>query len=269
MTSPTVTAAIIVQNEADHLRQLLPRLIWADETLVVDGGSSDEGVAIARSFGAKVVERPFDDFASQRNAALDAAVGDWVLFVDADERPGPTLADEIRRRIEHIACDGYRVPIRSSIFGRPFRFSGTQNDAPLRLVRRGASRWHGAVHETCSVAGAVGRLEAWLDHEGLPDVATFLAKMERYTTLAATARVADRPPPRLRDAWLRPPLEIFRRLCWKQGWLDGPEGWSFAMLSGLSEWVAATKHRRLWKRLQAEAAPPLVSRRTLVEGATA
>lgn len=250
-TQPTVAVAVIALNEESHLGTLIPQLAWADEVIIVDGGSSDRSVEVARRLGATVIERSFDDFANQRNAALDAARNDWTFFIDADERPTPRLVAEIKLRIATESFVGYRVPIRSTIFGRCFRFSGTQNDIPLRLMRRGSGRWSGAVHERFGIAGAVGKLTGHLEHFTLPTVAAFRRKMERYTTLEAEARAARRQPPKLVDAWIRPGLELFRRLVWKQGWLDGPEGWKFCALSGLSEWVLATKHRKLWRALHA------------------
>lgn len=252
---PTVTVAIIALDEESHLSELLPRLTWADEVVVVDGGSRDRSAEVARSYGAQVVERRFDRFAEQRNAALDAARSDWVFFIDADERPTPRLVAELRQRITEESASGYRVPIRSTIFGRRFRFSGTQNDIPLRLMRRGSGRWGGAVHERFALTGGVGLLTAHLEHFTLPSVAAFRRKMQRYTSLEAEARLARGEAPRRRDLWLRPVLEVFRRLLWKHGWLDGPEGWRFCLLSGLSEWALARKHRDGWRRLHAAQSP--------------
>jgi glycosyltransferase involved in cell wall biosynthesis len=195
-----------------------------------------------------VAVRRFDNFANQRNVALHLAGGDWVLFVDADERPTRQLAREIRRRTAACREHGFRVPIRSSIFGRRFRFSGTQDDRPVRLVRRNSGRWMGRVHEVLRCRGRVGQMRNWLEHTTLPDLPTFLAKMERYTTLEAEVRVATGRRPTWRDAWLVPSREVYRRLVWKQGWLDGPRGWAFCLLSGWSEWVLADKHLRLWDR---------------------
>jgi len=244
---PTITAAIIAQDEARNLAELLPRLAWADEMLVVDGGSADGTGEVARSHGARVSVRPFDTFARQRNHALALAGGDWVLSIDADERPTPPLAAEIRRQIASTRHAGFRIPIRSSIFGRPFRASGTQDDCPLRLARRDRARWTGEVHERLRVAGSVGRLRARLEHETLPDLHAFLAKMHRYTMLEARGRVAAGRALRWGDAWIAPAREVFRRLVWKRGFLDGPEGWAFCLLSGLSEWVLADRHRRYWR----------------------
>jgi len=243
---PTVTAALIALDEARNLVELLPLLGWADEIVVVDGGSRDGTVDVARRHGCRVVSRRFVDFASQRNFAIRLARSDWVFSVDADERPTPRLVDEIRRRLARTPFDAFRVPIRSTIFGRPLRRSGTQDDRPVRLFRREAGRWVGRVHEVLRVAGRVGRLESWLTHRTQDNLRVFLAKMHRYARLEGEARLAAGRPPKRRDAWLAPPREVFRRLVWKGGLVDGPAGWAFGFLSGLSEWVLAREHRRLW-----------------------
>ncbi|HUT13304.1 MAG TPA: glycosyltransferase family 2 protein [Thermoguttaceae bacterium] len=243
---PSITAAIIALDEERNLAELLPRLDWVDEIVVIDGGSRDDTVRVARSYGCRVESRRLDTFAEQRNFALRRARGDWVFSIDADEGPTPRLAAEIRRRIASDRVNAYRVPIRSTIFGRPLRRSGTQDDCPVRLFRREAARWVGDVHEVLQVRGRIGRLENRLLHRTLPDLESFLAKMHRYTVLEANARAAMGRPPRWRDRWLAPPREIFRRLVWKQGFFDGPAGWAFCLLSGLSEWVLAGEHRRVW-----------------------
>lgn len=241
-----LSAIVITLDEQERLPGLLASLDWVDEVIVVDGGSRDATVEIARQSGCCVAERHFDDYASQRNHALEMASGDWVLSVDADERPTPQMAGEVRRRIGSSRKKAFRVPIHSRIFGRRLRFSGTQDDRPIRLVRRRDAKWIGQVHETIRVSGPVGCLKHGLDHQTLPDLPSFLAKMNRYTALEAQARIAAGKPPRRRDLWLGPGVEVARRLLWKQGWFDGPEGWAFCTLSGLSEWVLASRHRRLW-----------------------
>ena len=251
-TSPTITAAIITLNEERNLAELLPRLGWVDEVLIVDGGSSDATVAFARSRGCRVVERPFDGFARQRNRAIRLAAGDWILSLDADERPSPLLAGEIAERMRCTRHAAYRLPIRSTILGSCLRRSGTQDDRPIRLFRAGAARWAGDVHERLVADGRVGTLRGWLSHDTQATLDVFLAKMHRYTTLEARRRVAAGLAPRVLDPWLTPPREIFRRLIYKQGLFDGPAGWKFCLLSGLYEWVLADLHRRFWRESQVE-----------------
>jgi len=255
MKRPTITAAIIALNEQRNLPGLLERLDWVDEIVLVDGGSSDATASIARDGGCRVYVRAMDSFSAQRNHAVEQAAGDWVLSIDADERPTAALAGEIRREITRQRCVAFRVPIRSRIFGRPFRRCGTQDDRPIRLFRRGEARWGGAVHERLEVRGRVGRLQHWLEHETIPNLAAFVAKMERYTDLEAHARVAAGRRPAWHQALLCPAREFARRLLWKEGILDGPAGWKFCLLSGWSEWVLAQKHHRLWREIHSPSCP--------------
>jgi glycosyltransferase involved in cell wall biosynthesis len=245
--APSITAAVITLNEEQMLPGLLASLAWADEIVLVDGGSLDRTVELARAAGCRVAEHPFDTYARQRNRALGLAGGDWILSIDADERPTPRLVDEIRTTIAVSRRAAYRVPIRSRIFGRRMRYSGTQDDRPVRLFRRGQAHWSGDVHEVLQVSGRIGRLNGWLEHETLPNLPAFLAKMRRYTSLEAGQRVRAGRLPRRRDLWLAPAVEVFRRLVWKKGCLDGPEGWAFCLLSGVSQWVLARKHQRMWQ----------------------
>lgn len=246
---PSITAAIIAFDEERNLAELLPSLGWADEIVVVDGGSTDNTISVARSFGCRVLSHPFQNFAAQRNAAIDLAGSQWIFSIDADERPTAALGSEIRRRIRDGRFSAFRVPIRSTILGRRFRASGTQKDRPIRLFRSDAARWTGDVHEFLHVQGRVGTLKHWLEHRTLDDLHVFFAKIRRYTDLEARARIARGRRPRSGDRWLAPVREVFRRLVWNYGVVDGPAGWTFCLLSGLSEWVLAERHRELWQAL--------------------
>ncbi len=250
--TPTVTVAIITKNEAANLTELLPQLDWADQIVVVDSGSTDDTLNVTRSHGCDTVVHSFDTFARQRNRALDLSRGTWVLSLDADERPTPRLVNEIRRVVLRDRHTAYRIPIRSEILGRPVRRGGTQDDRPIRFFRRDSACWKGDVHEVLEVHGRVSDLTGWLEHRTLPTYAAFLDKIDRYTALEASSRVRQGRRPAIRDLLVAPPREVFRRLIYKLGLLDGPAGWQFAMLSGYSEWVLARRHRRLWAARQSE-----------------
>jgi glycosyltransferase involved in cell wall biosynthesis len=246
MADPRISALILARDEAANLPGCLQSVSWADEVVVVvDRASGDQTQAIAERAADVVVLRTFDDFAGQRNAALDLSTGDWVFAIDADERATPELADEIRRVISDPGRPqrGYRVPIRSVILGRPFAFSGTQHDLPLRLFRRDSGRWVGAVHETVDLRGDAGQLHNALQHRTIPDMQTFLRKLNEYTTLEAIKFEREGRRYRAIDLALRPFWTFLKLYLGKQGFRDGLEGFVFCSLSGLSVAVRHWKHR--------------------------
>ena len=250
---PELTAVVITFNEREQLPGLFESLRFAGQVVVLDGGSTDGTAALAARLGARVAVHPFDDFASQRNRALRLVRTPWVLSIDADERPEPGLAAELARAVSCGRHAAYRVPIRSRIFGRPVRFGGTQDDQPVRLFRRDAACWRHRVHERLVVRGSVGRLHHGLRHDTLPDLAAFLQKMHRYTDAQAQELAARGAPVGRCTPWVKAVREIARRLLYKGGLLDGPHGWAFCCLSGLSEWV-------LWRKVARTQAEPQPTR---------
>jgi glycosyltransferase involved in cell wall biosynthesis len=246
MAESRISVLILAKDEAENLPSCLSTVNWANEVIVVvDRATRDQTAVIARRGADLVAIRTFDDFANQRNAALGLASGEWVFAIDADERATPELAAEIRRvtsdpRITH---SGFRVPIRSIVLGRPFRFSGTQYDRPLRLFRRGAGRWVGAVHETVDLNGTAGQLTQALQHRTIPDMQTFLRKINEYTTLEALKFEREGRPYRMTDLTLRPFWTFAKLYLGKQGFRDGLEGFVFCAMSGLSVAIRHWKHR--------------------------
>jgi glycosyltransferase involved in cell wall biosynthesis len=248
MPEPRLSVLIVAKDEAQNLTDCLASTRWADERIVVvDPASRDNTWEIAQREADVVAVRTFDDFASQRNTALARASGDWVLSIDADERVTPALATEIRRVIADPANPyrGFRVPIRSVILGRPFAFSGTQYDLPLRLFRRDAGYWIGLVHETVELSGPAGTLQNFLSHHTLPNVNVFLSKVNDYTTLEARGMLRSARRYRASDLALRPIWTFFKLYVFKQGFRDGVEGFVFCALSGVSVAVRAWKLREL------------------------
>ncbi len=227
---PTVAANLIVHNEEHVLAECLRSIEWVDQIVVIDAGSSDQTRALAASYGAEVAVVPFRDFAAQRNEALQRSRCDWILSIDADERVSPALRDEILEIVRSHRCRyaGYRVPIHSWIFGRRFRWSGTENEVKLRLFRRQQARWVGAVHERVEVAGPIGTLSGPIWHESTRDVEHWLRKAIRYRRYA----VGDSD-----GAMLAAFGMLARRLLLHAGFLDGPQGVAFALLSAWEAWA--------------------------------
>jgi glycosyltransferase involved in cell wall biosynthesis len=246
--STRISVNLITLNEQANAAACLESLGWADEIVVVDGGSHDRTVEIARGFTDRIAIRPFDDFASQRNRAIDLSRGDWIFSIDADERVGEPLASEIRRAtsLPETEASGFWVPIRSRIFGRRFRYSGTQGERKLRLFRRHAGRWRGRVHEVVDLSGRAGQLQNAVEHDSTPDLDAYLHKLIRYSSLEADRlHAAGVRASGLRRA-LRPLWTFVKLYLIKRGMLDGPEGLRFCALSAWNEWVTNQKLAERW-----------------------
>jgi glycosyltransferase involved in cell wall biosynthesis len=248
MPDPRLSMLVVARDEAENLAECLAAASWADErVVVVDSSSRDATLRIARRDADIVAVREFDNFAGQRNAALGVATGDWVLSVDADERITPALAAEIRLVIADGGAGlcGFRIPIKSEILGRPFVFSGTQNDRPMRLFRRSSGRWVGLVHETVELEGQSGLLVNPLLHRTIPTMRVFLEKINKYTTLEAAGLAGSGRSYRPSDLALVPAWTFLKLYVMKQGFRDGAAGFMFCLFSGVSAAVRAWKHREL------------------------
>ena len=145
-----LSVAIITLNEERNLAECLASVAFADEIVVVDGGSQDRTCEIARAAGASVIDAPdWLGFGVQKNRAIDACSGDWVLSIDADERVPQVLRDEIQGALANPAFDVYEMPRSSYYCGRFMRHSGWWPDYVRRLFRRGTARFSPApVHES-------------------------------------------------------------------------------------------------------------------------
>lgn len=224
-----ISAFLIVLNEAENLRACLGTLAFADEIVVVDSGSEDGSVAIARRFTDRIFERPFRDFADQKNFALAQVRSEWALSVDADERVSPELRDEI---LETVASSpraaGYRVPRKNFFRGQWIRCS--YPDFQTRLFRKATARFVGIVHETVEIDGEIAELRSPLLHYNAPSVAAFLAKIRRYASLDARKRVESGERFAARSLWVQPVRELRRLLFQRAAYRDGLNGVMLATL---------------------------------------
>ncbi len=165
----SLTACVIASNEERRLPACLRSLDFCDQIVVVDGGSRDRTVEVAREAGAEVVENSWPGFAAQRNVALDHAHGDWILEIDADERVSPTLAASIREMLADPPGAEIRMaalPMRDVFLGRPLGPSARYPRYRHRLFRLGAFRHDESrtVHEGLWPDGPVLPLEGELEH---------------------------------------------------------------------------------------------------------
>ncbi len=260
---PRITACVIARNEAKNIVPCLESLAWADERLVLDSFSHDNTVALARQEGARVEQRVFDNFAAQRDAALDLSTGDWVLFVDADERVSRQLAAEARAAVQGAeegwqeqgkGIAGYWLPRRNVILGRWIKGGGWYPDYQLRLLRRGFARYdkRHLVHETVLLDGGEGRLDEALLHYNYTSLWQLLSKQRAYVSLEAQSLYEKGARGRPHSIVLQPLREFWRRFVSLKGWRDGRHGLLLALLMAAYNGVA---YYKVWRLRRAESKP--------------
>jgi glycosyltransferase involved in cell wall biosynthesis len=248
VTRATLSVVVVTLNEEERIRECLQSAAWADELIVVDAESRDKTAAIARELTDHVFVRPWPGFAAQKNFGLARAHGDWILSLDADETVSPALREEIAAVLagggEHA---GYTVPRRNIFWDRWIRHGGLYPDRQARLFRRGRGHFvERSVHESVRIDGPVGRLEGHLDHRSYRDVADFLERADRYSTLAAEEWLAaGRPSRPLRDLVGRPLARFLGMYVVRAGFLDGWRGFLLAVLYG---YYVLMRSAKVWER---------------------
>ncbi|MDR0782131.1 MAG: glycosyltransferase family 2 protein [Pseudomonadales bacterium] len=226
-----LSVILITRDEEANIRACLESVVWADEVIVVDSGSTDATVMICKEFGAQVYAHDWPGYGAQKNRALDYASGDWVLSLDADERVTPELRKEIEVAIRADAApDAYRIPRLSSFCGRFMRHSGWCPDFVTRLFKRGRARFSDSlVHERLVVDGITGELSNPFLHYTYDDLEEALRKINEYSTAGALMMQQSGRHTRLRGAVLRAAWSFFRTYILRAGFLDGREGFMLAV----------------------------------------
>ena len=231
-----VTVVIPAMNEGHQIDECVRHLDWADEVIVVDGGSADGTAALAQAAGATVLDGHGVTIASQRNIAIARARNAWVLALDADERVTPDLHARIARIVADDAAgrpvaDGYALPRKNMFWGRWVRHGGLYPDYQLRLFRRRAGRFLAdAVHESVRVEGRVERLDEALLHHSYRSLEDFVQRSNRYSTLAAGEWLRRGKRAGLADLIFRPLGRFLSMYIIQRGFLDGWRGFVLAVL---------------------------------------
>jgi len=245
----TISAVVLARNEERHLPDCLASLRWADEMLVVDSFSTDRTPEIAQAAGARLEEREFINYAAMRDTALQLSNGDWVLFIDADERVPDDLRDEVRAVVAAAppAQAGYWIPRKNYIFGAWIRHTGWYPDRQLRLMRRAGARYDPArpVHELATLDGDVGQLTCHMTHINYETVGEFIRKQKHYAQFDARKLWQQGVRPKAHKFVTQPLREFYRRLVQLSGWRDGWRGW---LLSALMGWYQFEIYRVMRRR---------------------
>jgi glycosyltransferase involved in cell wall biosynthesis len=251
MTAMEISAVIITHNEERRLEDALKSLVGvSSEIVVVDCYSTDETVRIARKYTERVFERSWTDYADQKNFANDKASCPWILSLDADERLSPALQKEIAElRRSEPECAGFAVSRQVFYLGRWVRHSGWYPDWRIRLFRKDSGRWEGEfVHESLVVRGKIKRLRAPIHHFTYRNIHEHMARINKFSDLAAQKLYAGRKKSRWYHLLFLPIFRFFRAYVWKRGFLDGFAGLVISVLTGYALFARYAKLREIWKK---------------------
>jgi glycosyltransferase involved in cell wall biosynthesis len=221
-----ITAIIITHNEEERIAETISSLSCCEEILVIDAESTDRTCEIATKCGARVFVRAWEGFARQKNFGAEQASHDWILSIDADERPSIELANEImgwKRRPEESAARS--MPRRVSYFGAWISHSGWYPDRKIRLFNRRFAKWQGdGVHESMMVDGPIEQFQGDLLHIPYRSWADHLQRIDRYTAIASKAAHDSGKRGNPLMLLVGPPISFLRTFVLRLGFLDGWRG---------------------------------------------
>jgi glycosyltransferase involved in cell wall biosynthesis len=241
-TRAPLSAVIITRNAARVLPACLESVAFAEETIVVDSGSTDETRSLAAARGARVIEREWLGYGRQKQFAVEQASHDWVLCLDADERVSPRLAQSIEQALAAPVSPVYRMPRRNRFLGRWLAHGEGYPDWSPRLFNRMNARWSDdLVHEKVLFAVTPGTLHGDLMHDSSDDLSAYLERQNRYTTLAARQAYEQGRSAGVLHLLFSPVVRFFKFYVLRLGFLDGLPGLLHISIGCINSYIKYAK----------------------------
>jgi glycosyltransferase involved in cell wall biosynthesis len=246
-----ISAIVITKNEEENIARCLQSLSWCDEIIVVDDNSTDNTVEIARKYNAKIYKRPMDkDFSAQRNFALEKAKGDWVMFIDADEKVTSALWYEIMSHTNNPINEfsGFYIKRIDTMWGKELKHGEVGNIKLLRLAKKDAGKWQNKVHEIWKVQGKTLVLNNSLLHFPHPTIRKFLEEVNMYTDLRAQELFKKKKKVFWGTILLYPKAKFIQNYFLRRGFLDGLPGLVFSLMMTFHSFLVRAKLWLLWQK---------------------
>ncbi len=246
-----ITAVVLTHNEEKNIVDCLESIKWCDQVLVIDDNSKDRTVELAEREKAQVIQEPLNkNFSKQRNLGLELSKGDWVLYIDADER----VTDSLRYEIQSVVSDpmtpfsGFLIKRKDIMWGKELRFGETGSAYFLRLAKKNAGKWEGSVHEKWKVRGKIGKLNNSLLHFPHPTIAQFLTEINLYTDIRSRELYEKKIRVNFFSIILHTKAKFFQNYFLKRGFLDGIPGLISAILMSFHSFLVRGKLWVLWQK---------------------
>lgn len=241
MSSQKLSVTIITLNEQANIGRCLDSLSFADEVIVVDSGSTDRTLQIAKEKGAKVFTNDWKGYGQQKNYAHAQASGPWILNLDADEVVSADLAKEIKEAIQRSEFSGYRIPRKTRFLGRWIMHGGWYPNYLVRLSLKDRSSWtEPKIHEELKVEGPVGRLLNDLEHYTFDGIEDQVLANLKYAKLGSEELKLKNKRPSLFRQILKPWGKFIETYLLKRGFLDGWPGFVISVNAAYSIFLKYT-----------------------------
>jgi glycosyltransferase involved in cell wall biosynthesis len=222
-----ISVIIPTYNEEDYIEDALHSVSFADEIILIDSFSTDRTTELAKPHVTKIIQREFDDFSAQKNHALKQATGDWVLFMDADERVSHSLEEEIKSTIANPKHGGYKINFPHFFMTR---FLYNQSSDVLRLVRREGAYFTGLVHEKLNCEGSVGKLKQKMIHYTYKGLDHYIKKKEKYAWFQAEQLFEKKKKATYFHLFFKPTYRFIDSYIKKGGFRNGIPGLTVAAI---------------------------------------
>jgi len=243
MTGQKVSVCIITKNEEGKILACLESVRFAGQIVILDSGSTDNTVSIARDFGCDVYEEDWKGFGPQKQSAIDKCRNPWILVLDADERiPPETAAKIIEISGSNESAAGYSFPRQNFFQGRWIRHMGWWPDRVVRLFRKEFGRMSdNVVHESVLVDGRIENLKYPIEHYTESSLSKILLKIDQYSTLGAEQEFKKGRKCSVWEAAIRAELAFFQNYIIRLGFLDGQQGFTLSVTDAINKFSKYAK----------------------------
>ena len=240
-----LSAIIPTYNEEMNIEAAIQSVSFADEIIIIDSFSTDNTIAIAEKYGVRILQRTFDNFSSQKNYAIENATHKWIVLLDADERIGEALKNEIQTVLNNEPkANAYWVYRRNYLLGREIKYSGWQNDKVIRLIERDLCKYNGKlVHEEITLPKKTAFLKNTLDHYTYKNFDSFINKKNKIAQLQAEMLAAKNKKVTLYLLLIKPSYRFVNHYFFRRGFLDGFPGF---FIASFYTYTIFTRYIKLW-----------------------